>query len=911
MTKIEFYSFIAPSRQKQYQPLNLVSVPRPRKRVREVEDPHKTDEFIKVRQEARTLLERERNKRKANIDILQQEILRLEASKNNATNPETKERIQDIIDNYKEVIQNAQLMIEQPTSSAPTDDPFALQYQGRPVIEPPQYPALEEAPYIASEEAPKELSISQQAIYDYIIYKFENADKLNAALGLEQLKNLFLLSVDQRKEYINKIIRGDERGIVVFKDLAFAFKEATDRPENFTDNELDLMDLFEKSLTDTLAEEGMSDALEIYNQVGMIEELEELETDEAIVESLPEEIRNRIKINIRRRTTEEKADRAEAEKEAERKKERKKEQNKYNKAKKQRDALIEDMVRKETNKIKSPPYKGIAAKQNLTEYLLSDPPPPIYIKLGKDTLNSFIEDSKEIRIKKKDGTLTEQPANDFRKEIIKLYREALELEYPTPKPPQTEEEPRKDEGGPSQPPQTGPPQTQQTPSTDDFTQGVLQGLYDEEREKIPDVLQPGPSKTKPPPKQPESQAGPSKTKPTEQPKPKPQAGPSEEQVRGYLKKIGEIKKVDQTRLSEITQTVRELYDSKKAGFGLPEGVQILGPPPKEGEPTEEETQRKLYGVALDIGDYTFDEKNEFNKEFAEFIIKYVFDYIIDSFDNMLQIYEKLYNNTMNETYLQGERRMNQFLPTLKSTSNAIKEKFGIVKMSNPNELQLVLNELSKKGLFGDSAGEQSLNQSIAYYIRQLYSAKESGTPIDGIDTYTTQQDIMETASFLSQRIRSKPPKLSEDFANFVIENFFKYLRDVVFEDLKSNYTLSKEPTAAKRIEDNQKALTTEIKSIEEEFAERKKKKSGSGFKKDQIDKLILSIIDILEGQQKINMNIFSQDELLLFKSILDSGMTQKEQDKVEGILKGLKGKIGGLFDKQYPHKQTKPYYLKR
>ncbi len=59
------------------------------------------------------------------------------------------------------------------------------------------------------------------------------------------------------------------------------------------------------------------------------------------------------------------------------------------------------------------------------------------------------------------------------------------------------------------------------------------------------------------------------------------------------------------------------------------------------------------------------------------------------------------------------------------------------------------------------------------------------------------------------------------------------------------------------------------------------------------------------------MNIFSQDELLLFKSILETGMTQKEQDKVESILKSLKGKIGGLFDKQYPHKQTKPYYLKR
>lgn len=325
MTKIEFYSFIAPSRQKQYQPLNLVSVPRPRKRVREVEDPHKTDEFIKVRQEARTLLERERNKRKANIDILQQEILRLEASKNNATNPETKERIQDIIDNYKEVIQNAQLMIEQPTSAAPTDDPFALQYQGRPVIEPPQYPALEEAPYIASEEAPKKLSDSQQVIYDNIIYTLEIENKLNAALGLEQLKNLFLLSVDQRKEYINKIIRGDEKGIVVFKNLALAFKQVIERPENFTEDEIDLMKLFENSLTDTLNKPDMSDALEIYKQVGMIEELEELKTDKAIVERLP--VDTRKKIYIRRKTQQEKADIAEAEKEAERKKEK----NKYDK----------------------------------------------------------------------------------------------------------------------------------------------------------------------------------------------------------------------------------------------------------------------------------------------------------------------------------------------------------------------------------------------------------------------------------------------------------------------------------------------------------------------------------------------------------------------------------------------------
>ncbi len=76
MSKIEFYSFITPSRQKQYQPINLVSVPRPRKTMREEEDPHITNEFIKVRQEARTLLERELNKRKANIDILKQELLR-------------------------------------------------------------------------------------------------------------------------------------------------------------------------------------------------------------------------------------------------------------------------------------------------------------------------------------------------------------------------------------------------------------------------------------------------------------------------------------------------------------------------------------------------------------------------------------------------------------------------------------------------------------------------------------------------------------------------------------------------------------------------------------------------------------------------------------------------------------------
>lgn len=864
MTKIEFYSFIAPSRQKQYQPLNLVSVPRPRKRVREAEDPHRTDEFIKVRQEARTLLERERNKRKANIDILQQEIFRLEASKDNATNPETKERIQDIIDNYKEVIQNAQLMIEQPTSSAPTDDPFALQYQGRPAIEPPQYPAIE--------EAPNELSELQQATYDNIITTLRNDDKLDASLGLQQLKKLFLLSVEQRKQYINNIIRGHEQGIIVFKNLALAFKEVREQPGNFTPDEIELMKLFEKSLTDTLDEPDMSDAKQIYDQVGMIEELEELKTDEDIVEKLPEEIRNRIKINIRRRTKEEKEQRADAERKAKEEKDR--------------------SIKAERDRLETV-YAGQGQKKKLEAYLLSLP--PVYGRLGKERIEKFIADN-QTTPKGKSVKL-----DVFRKNTLNLYKEALDTPKPQlkPKPPQTEEKPEQDEAEPSQP--------QKPTSTDDFKQGVLKGFYEDEKdilgsydkglENIPDVLK----TPKPPSKQPESQAGPSqpkppeKPKPTEQPKPKPQAGPSDEQIQSYLNEFGKISDLENDDRNKLIDEVSHVYESKKLNW-LPEGI--------SGGSDEEANQNKLRILALNLEEFLMNGKYKFTDGFVKFISDDVIKYIIEVFKDMKNIY-----NGNNSVYARkGEVRTNKYIKELEGIPKKIKEKYKIteqepVEMTNPEELQLVLSELDNNSLFtADERKKDGLQDKIGKYIRELYESKEGGDLPTNFKDDQEQEELFYFASSLRQKI-TEYSLLSTDFIKFVITNVYEYL-------ISSWETFGKN-TQNKKQKDDAKTYENSMKEFIKEITQKRLPKSGRGFKKNQIDKLIMSIIDILEGQRQINMGIFSQDELLLFKSILDSGMTQKEQDKVEGILKGLKGKIGGLFDKQYPHKQTKPYYLKR
>jgi hypothetical protein len=872
MTKIEFYSFISPSRQKQYQPLNLVSVPRPRKIVREAEDPHRTDEFIKVRQEARTLLERERNKRKANIDILQQEILRLEASKNNATNPETKERIQDIIDNYQEVIQNTQLMIDQPMASAPTDDPFALQYQGQPqvpAIEGPQVPAIEGPQVPAIEEAPNVLSDSEQEIYDNIIARMKNDNKLDASLGLEQLKKLHLLTVEQRKEYIKKIIKGGEKGILIFKHLAIAFKEYRQNAEYFTEDEQDLMSYLLKALSDTLndQDEEMKVFSEIYNEIYKIkaDDLEKLKTDEAIVEILPEN--TRIKINIRRRTKEEKEVRAEAE----------------IKTKAEKDKLIEaERTRIETV------YVGQGQKKKLEAYLRSFPPPPVYNRLGEKRIEKFIADNQKTP-RGKSVTL-----DTFRTNTLNLYKEALELP-PLPtlktKTPQTEEEPEQEEAEQDEGESS---QTQQPTSNPTFVDLVNQG-YDEGAADLREKL-------KTPSKQPESPAGPSTTKtPSKQPElqPKPTKQPESESARALeeLSNMFDLTYQDEVnRRNKFTEIIQQLYNEKEAN-------PKLDPP----EIDVEKVQTNYYLTAMGLHELIMEKRDKPSKEFAEFMLKYVFTYIYEGFDTQ-------YQKAQERANLTDMKRLNSYMNQFETVIEEIKTKYDItepVKMSEQSEYQWVLNELDKKGLFGDSYDEKSLNHAIAEYIKQLYSANKSGTEIQGIDDYETQKDIEDTAVYLSQRIRTKT-LLSEDFANFVIEYYFEYLRDVVFADLKSNYTLKNQPTAAKRIEGYQEELTREIEAIKAVLAERKReKKSGRGFKKNQIDKLIMSIIDILEGQRQINMGIFSQDELLLFKSILDSGMTQKEQDKVEGILKGLKGKIGGLFDKQYPHKQTKPYYLKR
>jgi hypothetical protein len=626
----------------------------------------------------------------------------------------------------------------------------------------------------------------------------------------------------------------------------------------------------------------MTEAREIYDQVGIIEEfiLEELTTDQAIVWSLPPEIQKKVAI-IRKRTPEEFANikkQRKIEEEAERA-----EKEKAEKEKDDKDRLI----KAERERLKEV-YAGQGKRAELENYLRSMP--PIYGKLGKDRIEEFIKDNQK---KTPGGKIL--PLENFRQNTLNLYKEALDL--PLRKIPL--KRPQEEDAGPSQTkPQPGPSQSIPQQEEEDFTQGVLEALYDKEREKIPDVLQAGPSKTKSPespPKQPESQAGPSKTKPESQ------AGPSQPKSESTkaLKELSEMAELkdDVERRRKFTEIIQQLYDDKEANPKLnPDNID------------KEVVQTEYYRMAMGLHELIMEGKNKASKGFAEFMLKYVFEYIYEGF--FVQ-YEKALTRANREDM----ERLNLYMNQFEKVEKEIKTKYKIteqepVKMSEESPLQRALNELSTDGLFGDTDAEQSLNEAIAYYITKLYNAKNKGTEIPKIDDFNTQRDIMDVASFLSQKIRAKPI-LSEDFAKIVIENFFEYLRDVVFEDLKSNYTLSRESTAADRIGKYQGELTREIKNIKDEFAERKKKKSGRGFKKDQIDKLIMSIIDVLEGQQQINMDIFSQDELLLFKSILETGMTQKEQDKVESILKSLKGKIGGLFDKQYPHKQTKPYYLKR